>query len=214
MKSALSKIAIVSLIVLGGMSCSTTKIIGSWKDPESSKGFNNIMVVGLTSDFLAQASVEEHMVDILKRRGGVNAQVSNTVFKPKMKITDEMKAEVARKLGEQGFDGLLTVALVSIDQQTSYVPGTVYQPYAYPGYGSYWGYYGYYSPMVYSQGYYTSNKVYTIEANLYDVASEKLIWAARSETTDPSSLEKFSKEYSKKVVYQMDQEGMLTNKKK
>lgn len=213
MKSTFIKVAVVGLVLLGGIACSTTKIIGSWKDAESKKSFGTIMVVGLTSDFLVQTNVEDHMVDILKRRGGVNAQVSNDIFTPGMKITDDKKTEVAQKLREQSFDGLLTVALVSIDEKTRYVPGTVYQPYAYPGYGSYWGYYGYYSPMVYSPGYYTNNKVYTIEANLYDVATEKLVWAARSETIDPVSLEKFSKEYSKKVVYQLDQEGMLANEK-
>lgn len=209
MKSILSKILIISLIILGSSACSTTKIIGSWKDPETNKSFGNIMVVGLTSNFLAQISVEERMTHYLISRGGVKAQDSQDVFDPQMKITEEMKDKVAKKLREQGFDGLLTVALVSIDQNTSHVPGTAYQPYGYPGYGNYWGYYGYYSPMVYSPGYYTSNKIYTIEANLYDVTTEKLVWAARSETTDPSSLNKFSKEYSKKVVYQLDQEGML-----
>ena len=171
------------------------------------------MVVGLTSNFLARSNVEDHMVEMLKRRGNVNARVSDNIFTRDMKITDEMKAEVAGKLREQGFDGLLTVALVSIDEQTRYVPGTAYNPYAYPWYGNYWGYYGYYSPMVYAPGYYTSNKIYTIEANLYDVATEKLVWAARSETVDPSSVIKFSKEYSKKIVYQLDQEGMLANEK-
>lgn len=214
MKSVLTKVAIVSLIILGGMACSTTKIIGSWKDSESNKSFGKIMVVGLTSNFLAQTRVEGDMTHYLIKRGGVTAQGSIDIFTPNMKITDEMKTKVAKKLKQQGFDGLLTIALVSIDESTSYVPGTTYQPYAYPGYGSYWGYYGYYSPMVYSPGYYTSNKIYTIEANMYDIATEKLVWAARSETTDPSSLEKFSKEYSKKVVYQLDEEGMLKNQKK
>lgn len=213
MKIVLAKITLVSLIILGGWACSTTKIIGSWKDAESNKSFSNIMVVGLTSNFLAQTSVEERMTYYLNSRGGVKAQVSRGIFDPDMKITEEVKEKVANKLGEQGFDGLLTVALVSIDENTNYVAGTRYQPYAYPGYGNYWGYYGHYSPMVYSQGYYTSNKIYTIEANLYDVSTEKLVWAARSETTDPSSLDKFSKEYSKKVVYQLNEEGMLNNKK-
>ena len=214
MKSVLTKIAIASLILLGAMACSTTKIIGSWKDPESNKSFSKIMVVGLTSDFLAQSRVEADMTHYLRKRGGVTAQTSIDIFTRDLKITDEMKTKVAKKLQQQGFDGLLTVALVSIDENTSYTPGAMYQPYAYPGYGSYWGYYGYYSPMVYSPGYYTNNKIYTIEANLYDVATEKLVWAARSETTDPSSLDKFSKEYAKKVVYQLEQEGMLPNKNK
>ncbi len=211
MKLSLTKFLIFSVILITALACSSTKIIGSWKNADSSKTFGSIMVVGLSSNVVAQSNVEVKMAEILNARG-VNAKGSGTVFNPEMKLTDEMKKTVANKLQEQGFDGLLTVALVSVDEKTHYVPGTTYAPYSYAGYGNYWGYYGYYAPQVYSSGYYTSDKVYTVEANLYDVATEKLVWAARSETTDPSSLDRFSEEYSETVVYQLNKDGMLGKK--
>lgn len=208
MKLSITKFLFFSVILIASLACSSTKIIGSWKNADSSKTFSSIMVVGLSANVVAQSSVEVKMAEILTARG-VNAKGSGAVFNPEMKLSDEMKKTVANKLQEQGFDGLLTVALVSVDEKTSYVPGTTYAPYSYAGYGNYWGYYGYYAPQVYSPGYYTSDKVYTVEANLYDVATEKLVWAARSETTDPSSLDRFSEEYSETVVYQLNKDGML-----
>ena len=213
MKFTLRRIFLFSIIIGGVFACSSTKIIGSWKNPDSTKTFSNIMVVGLSSNVVAQSNVESRMATILVAHG-VNAKGSGMIFSPEMKISDETKKTVASKLKEQGFDGLLTVALVSIDEKTSYTPGSSYSPYAYPPYGNYWGYYGYYAPQVYSPGYYSSEKVYTIEANLYDVTTEKLVWAARSETTDPSSLDRFSQEYSKTVVYQLNKDGMLGTKTK
>ena len=213
MKSTITRIFLFSIIIGGALACRSTKIIGSWKNADSTKTFSNIMVVGLSSNVVAQSNVESRMATILVARG-VNAKGSGMIFSPDMKISDEMKKSVASKLREQGFDGLLTVALVSIDDKTSYIPGTIYAPYAYPAYGNYWGYYGYYAPQVYSPGYYTSEKVYTIEANLYDVNTEKLVWAARSESTDPSSLDSFSQDYSETVVYQLKKDGMLDKKTK
>lgn len=213
MKSTITRILLFSMVIAGALACSSTKIIGSWKNADSTKTYNHIMVVGLTSNVVAQSSVESRMATILSARG-VNAKGSGVIFSPETKVTDEMKKSVGAKLKQEGFDGLLTIALVSVDEKTSYTPGTTYTPYAYPAYGNYWGYYGYYAPQVYSPGYYSSEKVYTVEANLYDVNTEKLVWAARSETTDPSSLDRFSEEYSETVVYQLGKDGMLGGKAK
>jgi hypothetical protein len=39
-----------------------------------------------------------------------------------------------------------------------------------------------------------------MEADLFDVASEKLIWSAQSEAYDPSSISKFSRDYTAVIV--------------
>jgi hypothetical protein len=60
--------------------------------------------------------------------------------------------------------------------QRTYVPG---QAYAVPGSYSRWGsYYGH----AYSPGYVVEDEYVYIETNLYDVATEKLIWSTQSET--------------------------------
>jgi hypothetical protein len=66
--------------------------------------------------------------------------------------------------------------------------------------GGFGGYYGYMGPMMYNPGYYTEEKTYFMEADLFDVASEKLIWSAQSEAYDPSSISKFSRDYTAVIV--------------
>ena len=195
--------------------CTSTKIIGSWKNSEiGEKQYGNIMIYALTSNPVAKANVEERMAEVLTARK-VDAMGGGGVFSPEVEVTDERKKEIATKLKSNGYDGLLTFALISSEEKTSYVPGSsyTYAPYSYGYYGSYWGYHGYYAPQVYTPGYYTSSEVYTVEACLYDVETEKLVWAARSETTDPSSLDAFANEYTETVVYQLMKDKMLTTSK-
>jgi hypothetical protein len=57
------------------------------------------------------------------------------------------------------------------------------------------GYYGmgyYYQSsyaMVNDPGYISTSKVYKVETNVYDVATEKLVWSGLSKTTDPADFE-------------------------
>ncbi len=206
------KITVVLICTVLVTACSSTRIVGSWKNADiGAVQYGNIMIVGLTKNAVAKNNVEGHMAAVLGARG-VDAKGSGSIFNPEVKVTEEMKKEVAGNLASSGYDALLTLAQVSVEEKTDYVPGTAYTPYAYPSYGSYWGYYGYYAPQVYSPGYYTTEKVYTIEANLYDVATEKLVWAARSETTSPSNLDRFAEEYAETVVFQLKKDGMLKTK--
>lgn len=201
----------IALLAIFIVACSSTRIIGSWKNADiGDKKYGKIMIAALTADAVAKGNVEEEMAERLVSRG-VNAKGAGGIFNPEMEINDEMKKQVASNLKSKGFEGLLTFALVSQDEETKYVPGTTYNyaPYNYGYAGSYWGYYGYYAPQVYQPGYYTTSKVYLVEAVLYDVESEKMVWAARSETTDPSSLDKFASDFTSTIAYQLQKDGML-----
>ena len=105
------------------------------------------------------------------------------------------KQEIIDKVRSLGCEALLTVALVDKTSETRYVPGTAtYMPYGSYGYG--WGgYYGY-GMSTYNPGYYTTDKTYFVESHIFDVESEKMIWSAQSEAYNPSSISKFSRDYT------------------
>lgn len=200
---------IFTILVIGA--CSSTKIIGSWKNADfGEKTYGKIMIAALTPNVVAKGAVEADVAEKLQARG-VNAKGAGGVFNPEMEITEEIKKQISTTLLSEGYDGILTFTLVSQDEKTNYVPGTTYTyaPYAYGYGGSYWGYYGYYAPQVYEPGYYTTSQVYLIEAILYDLQTEKMVWAARSEATDPSSIESFASDFSSTIVYQLQKDRML-----
>ena len=101
------------------------------------------------------------------------------------------KDEVLEMIRKNGQDGIITIALLDEKVETRYVPGTTYSPMRYGGYyGSFGGYYGYYGSTFYDPGYYTTDKSYIVETNLYDTGTETLAWSAQTETFDPSNPEK------------------------
>lgn len=214
----LKRLVLIPMIALL-VGCTSTKIIGTYKSPDLNGPYDDIFVVGLVGDQLTDKSIEADLVDMLQKRK-VNAQAIKGTITPDLDLSDAKKKEIAAELESKGFDSILTFALVSIDEQENYVPATYstaayggYYPMNYGYYGSYWGYYGYHSPQVYQEGYYTSSKVFTLEAALYDLETEALVWSARSETMDPTSVNSFSIEYAETVAYQMLKDGIVLTKK-
>ncbi|MDY0078796.1 MAG: hypothetical protein RBR87_16130, partial [Bacteroidales bacterium] len=90
-----------------------------------------------------------------------------------------------------------------------YVPGSQGAPYVvYPFYGSYYSYYNMRYSYVYDPGYYTTDQIYFIEGNLYDLNTDKLVWSMQSKSYDPGTLTAFGKTYADMVFYQLRKEGL------
>ena len=49
-----------------------------------------------------------------------------------------------------------------------------------------------------------------METNIYDVATDELVWSAQSETVNPGSIQQFAKEYPKILIERMISDGLLT----
>jgi len=163
----------------------------------------------LTDNILARQTVETDLDNLLLEKG-VNAQSSFDILPPGFKSSGVDKEEVLTKIRELGSDAILTVAVLDQTNETRYVPGsTMYSPMGYGYYGRFWGYYNYYNPVMYDPGYYTTDKNYYLEANLYDAATEELVWSSQSETTNPSSIETFSRSFSTTVINQLIKDGLL-----
>ena len=101
---------------------------------------------------------------------------------------DFTKEQLAESIGKTGCDAILMLALLDSKEVESYNPGTVYAPVNYGYYGGYYGYYNHYYPQVYSPGYYSVDKTFYLEANLYDLKADKLVWSVQSEARNPKDL--------------------------
>jgi hypothetical protein len=71
-----------------------------------------------------------------------------------------------------------------------------------------WNCYIYY-PVVYTPGYYTFEKVYYLESNFYDLASDKLLWSVQSESHEPSGLKSWFNSYSYMLINHLKKEGLI-----
>ncbi|GAB3822633.1 hypothetical protein [Pontibacter rugosus] len=202
------------VVMAAGMySCApSTQITGTWKSPQAtSRTFNNVVVAAMTDNVQARQTIEDQLQQQLQARG-IKATKSIDLFPPSMMSGSESPADMMLdRITSDGFDGILTVAVVDQETDTRYVPGnTAYAPVSRFGYyNTFRGYYGYMSPTLYQPGYYTKEKIYFLETNLYETSNENLVWSAQSKSYDPASLSSFADTFSEITVKKMAQENII-----
>jgi hypothetical protein len=207
------KLKIFSLLLLALMmsSCGPTqKITSSWADPEAkSKGpYTKVFVVSLSPNSNANFDIEGQMATTLTGRG-FKVVRSTDIFPPQFSITKDLTREqLTEAIAKRGCDAVLILALLDSKKVESYHPGTVYAPVSYGYYGSYYGYYNYYYPEVYSPGYYSVDKTFYLETNLYDLASDKLLWSVQSVARNPKDIDSWFKNYSKMLISHLKSKGL------
>ena len=170
----------LTLLLLMGACAPNTEVINSWKDPNAQpRKFNKVLAVFMTKDVGMRRAGEDELV----RKLGKNAVASYTVL-PESVTGDRAKAKAW--IQKQGFDGLVIMRPLAVNQETTYVPG---QAYVVPShYSSAWGYWGTGWGYAYDPGYVQQDQVVTVEANVYSVADGKLIWASHTKTYNPESV--------------------------
>ena len=211
---------IIVLFAITVISCgSTTSITASYRDPENQNpDFKKVFIVAMTDNTYAQQAVENSMAKLVADKG-VAVIKSMDVLPPNFRKAAEKKDKelVLQKLREKGCDGIMTIALIDAKQETRYVQDTFnnspYYPMSMSYYGGFGTYYMYGYDNFYSPGYYTEDKIYYLETNIFDANSEKLVWSAQSQTTNPESIEDFLKGYNEALSERMNQDGVMKNKK-
>lgn len=189
-----------------------TEITGSWMNPQlPSVSYDHIVVAALSNNINAKTTVENDLAAALSAKG-VTVEKSSDIFPPNFTDNHDDKEEMLKKFQDTGADAILTISLIDRETETRYVPGTYgYEPVTrFNYYGAFWGYYSFWYPRIYSPGYYTTDKTYFIETNLYDTNTEQLIWSAQSETYNPSDLPSFSKEFAATIVNKMEEDKIFT----
>ncbi|WP_162054967.1 hypothetical protein [Pontibacter pamirensis] len=206
----------VLVIGLGLYGCAaSTEVIGSWKRPEAvTETYNNVVVAAMTDNIQARQIIEEQLENQLELRG-VKATKSIELFPPS--AADKQGGDpdmMLQRIQGEGYDGIITAAVVDQETETRYVPGNLgYGAYApvtrFGWYNTFRGYYGYMSPALYQPGYYTKDKIYFLESNLYDAGSENLVWSAQSRSYDPGTVTSFADEFAEVTVKQLAKDNVI-----
>jgi hypothetical protein len=179
-------------------SCATTEVTAVWKDQSYKSMPHKVLVYGVLKKVANRRIIEDEFVSHLESRG-VKAVAGYTVFPGEELVTKEILAE---KLKTLGFDTLLLTQLTGTKTEQVQVPGTVTYQAAMPGmyqplpYHNTWpGYYNSGYTSVYTPGYTAEEQYVMAQANLYDVATEKLIWTASTKTRMVEPDQKMIKTY-------------------
>jgi len=213
MKKGLQFLVVFTSLIF--VCCSSPKeSTGVWvnKDKIQGKSFNKIFIVVMTADPEARATVENDLAAVATSRGHPAVKsidvITTSLKDPKLPTKDEVVAKVK----ETACDAVFVATLLKKEESLGYTPGTStysvapYQTY-YPGYYSYW------YPSVSTPSYYDHEKTYFMQSNLYDVASEEIMWSVKSKIFSPETLKKFSKQYTSTLVKQLEKEKLIKKQK-
>jgi hypothetical protein len=169
-----SGLAILSAMLL--TACAVPQLNSVWKDPAYQTRPARIMVIGVARKPLDRRIFEDEFVLQLKARG-TEAIASYTIL-PGMQQND--REAIAAKVKELGADTVLITRLVSRSIRPISMQGAPYVP---PPFHLSWpDYYGNSYVYMYTTDYVALDEYAVLEANLYEARSDKLIWAASSET--------------------------------
>ena len=189
--SLLPRPFLATALLLAG--CSSTGLDESWIDPsvQSMSGFRKVFVVYRGSDASVQRTAEDAMAAHIH---GTEVARCYEVF-PDAPGMDPML--VKSRLLEQGFDAAVVMRVSGVRQEVSWVPSSY--PVGYRSFGGYWG-----EPATVR-----TDEIVHVETNVYSLAEDKLLYAARSETFNPSSTVSLVDEIAAEIADDLEEKGVL-----
>ena len=207
---------VLFLFAFSFWSCSSSsmRIMATWvneKDPPVPQpGRHKTFIFVMTQNYEAQLTLETDLANAAASKGILTVK-SIDAFGPILTLDKLPKKDVLLKaIRDLGCDLIFSIAVVDQQSETHYVPpssSSVYMPYS--GYGYYYSGYYAWTPTIYSPGYYTTDKTYFIESNLFDANTEKMLVSMQSKVVNPPDITKASKQYTNMLVTELQARGLM-----
>lgn len=186
-----------ALLIAGAVGCSTkTTMTEVWTAHDTTRPMRSVLVIGARTDQATRHIVEDAFAARLAQHG-VRATTSYTFFHDTFP-TAEQARNVVRQVG---FDGtLVATSKGTTEKATVVIDGSYFWSDYY--YGASWA--GWYPGYVYT------DEFVKFETTLWDErAGGKLVFAAVTETKNPSSGRDFVNSLVKQVIPTMTRAGLL-----
>ena len=201
--------------------CSSSKkasvaVIGSWvkKDSLPTTPVNSVFITVLTQNMNVRSTLENELASAAEANG-IKAVRGLSVLTPVTGVPDSVLiGAFTRKLHETGCNRLLLVSLLDSKNETKYVEGSsyTYNPYSYGYYGFYPAYYASTYNTISTPGYYVTDNTYYIESNLYDVATQGILFSIQTKAVNPDDINKASHQFATTLVDELKSNGLLKKK--
>jgi len=205
-KSSLLAAGCLALALAG---CAMTTFTSTWKAPDAQplqwKAGDKIVALVLARQEAIRRSGEANLADALDRAGldGIPAYTLATGGD----IGEE--ADAKRVIGASGAVAAVVMRPLGKEKEISSTPTYYGSPY-YRGF--YGGYYGYRRGGAWG-GYEVRTDTYVIiETLIYDLRTNKLVWAGQSSTMNPQDVEGTVNELAKAVGKELREAGLLPAK--
>jgi hypothetical protein len=189
--------------------CATTTFVTTWKAPDAQplnlKAGDKVVAIVMAKQESLRRSGEANLADVLDKAGlqGVPAyMLANEV-----ELLDEGKAK--RVIDASGAVAAVVVRPMGKEKEISSTPSYYGSPY-YGGF--YGGYYGYGWGGAWG-GYSVRTDTYVfVETLIYDLRTNKLVWAGQTKTMNPADVEGFIGDLAKAVRGELQKAGLTAAK--
>ena len=175
-----------------------------WKDKEYKDGvINSVLIIGVTENKENRSLFENALSEAFKSEG-VTAYASVNVFPPDQKLT---KDTIKQKALDLGVKAVILTHLVSVTEEDVYhpaAPATTRNTYR-----TSMGHYYTHVNVIDYPGYYKKHKLVRLKTNLYDTASEKLIFSISSKTMNPKSVKDLIQSVCKTFIKDLKKNDLL-----
>ena len=190
------------IILLTGLvlsACATTKPVGEWRSDSFSGSVDDILIIGVTSRTTRRRLFEDQFAAGLATYNK-KAVASYKLLESSLYLTRDV---IERAIKGQDIGAVLITRLVGIKEKEVFR-----EPANYDYHRGYFGYYDHAWQKT-NTGYYSEYKVFTLETNLYDVASGELVWSMQSETMDVSQPREIIKEQIELSINSLVRQGLI-----
>lgn len=194
------------------MGCSSTKLVGTWKNPDIVLfDAYQVLVVGMVQDDRARMEFETKFVDALKAQG-VDAMRSIDLFDVEFtssKRSEKELEDVEQQLLDKGFDAILFTKVVGTENRRTFKEHLNNIDKMFMRFSND---YLEHQDIYYDPEYYDSFNIYHAETSLYCICIGKerdLIWRGEVDVTEPQNVNKAIDAYVKLVTKSMGEQDVI-----
>ncbi len=191
-------------------SCTSTQVISSWSiSNPPTDAMQKVLVLGVMADREVRDQIELTMTRTLNS-DGVNANTATSVFGPK-RLRDLKEEDIVKTLKNSDYTAVMIVSLVQKEKERNYVPPTYYS-YPYMGYYRFYRRYWYVYDRVYTPGYYTTSTNWVLEADIYTIDEDELIYSTQTRSYDPNNANDLAVSFTKSIVTELKAKNIIPRK--
>jgi hypothetical protein len=187
------------LIIMSLTGCASVSMVSSHKDQNApKKSYRDFLVVGITENSRWRQVFEEVMAGELRKKG-VLATPSYTITGVEAKLSREL---IEKAVQAHPVDAVITTRVVNWKSEKETDVGYVMSDR---------GNFGAVSFAIFDLKpvEITTSTTVALESNLFDTATQKMIWTGSANAIDPKGLITVSEKYAGSVIKAMSTEGLI-----
>ncbi len=197
------------LLLFAAAGCGTTaRVTSSWSLPEPpANAMNKVLVLGVFQNMEQKQQIEEAMASTLNQTG-IRAQSAFSLFGP-AGFRGLGEEEIITRLKGSDFTSVMIVSLIDREQTQNYIPGNYYASPHVLGYNRFYRRYVMVNDWMYTPGYYTTNTTYVLQAEIYTIEGDELVYSAQTQSYDPANYRDLAVAFSRSIIAELQAKRLI-----